>query len=264
METTRPCTVVGVRPAMSCSSFEKSRSGGQALSWLRMSHHSAKENNIARIHGPLRPGGLTPPAPTRTSPARPHIEHVAVLRSHLVDPALAGRGICAAALAEQRHQRGLDVGLHPAAVAADEDHGALLDQLPDPVFLRSQKMLHIGLRSLAARERGEEFCDAISGKRLELVGVEIILIWTAAAEEQHRRSERNTPRFERRALLQEAAEWREPGAGAAHDDRDRRIIRQPEAGLGLADRRKDALALAAAGEIGRADALVDAAARTRG
>src|ERR1700736_3573864 len=67
--------------------------------------------------------------------ARPHIEHVAVLRAHFLDPACAGRGINACALAVDRDQRGLDVGLHPAAIAADVDDRALLDQAPDLLLL---------------------------------------------------------------------------------------------------------------------------------
>ena len=86
----------------------------------------------------------------------------------------------------------------------------------------------------------------------------------AAAEEQHRRAQARALRFSRGALLQEAAERRKPRAGADHDDRHRRIVRQAEAGLGLADRGMNGVADAAAREIVRADAPVDAAARTRG
>ena len=105
----------------------------------------------------------------------------------------AGIGVGAAALAIDRHQRRLDVRLHLAAVAADIDDRALLDQAPDAILLRRDQMLHIGLRALAARERGVQFGDAVGGERLQLVGVEIILLGMTAAEEQHRRAERSRP-----------------------------------------------------------------------
>ena len=82
----------------------------------------------------------------------------------------------------------------------------------------------------------------------------------AAAEEQHRRAQCRALRLAGRALLQEAAERRQPRAGADHDDRHGRIVRQAEARLGLAHGGMDGVANTAAGKIVRADALVDAAA----
>src|SRR6185312_14284401 len=84
------------------------------------------------------------------SPCRPDIEHVAVLRAHILDPACAGGLIGTGVLTMDRDQRRLDVGLHPAAVAADEDDRALLDQPPDPVLLGGNEVLHIGLGALSA------------------------------------------------------------------------------------------------------------------
>src|SRR5215475_11330836 len=111
-----------------------------------------------------------------------------------------------------RHQRGLDVRLHLAAVAADEDHGALFDQAPDLVLLSREQVLDISLRPVAAREAGVELADAVGRKALELVRVEEILFGMAAAEEQHGRSQRCTLGVAGRALLQKAAERREPRA----------------------------------------------------
>ena len=107
-------------------------------------------------------------------------------------------------------------------------------------------MLHIGLRALAARERGVQLGDAIRGKCLEFVDIDKILIGMTAAEEQHRRAQAFTHCPLRGALLQEAAKWREPGAGADHDDRHRGVVRQAEARLGFAQRRMDGLAGVAA------------------
>ena len=131
-------------------------------------------------------------------------------------------------------------------------------------FSRRDQVLHIGLRTIGARERGVQFGDAAGGKGLQLVRIEIILIGMATAEKQHRGAKACAPGFQRGALLQEAAEWRQPRAGTDHDDRHGGIVGQPEPGLGFAHRRMDGLACATAGEIVRADALVDAATRTRG
>src|SRR5258706_7111862 len=87
-------------------------------------------------------------------PARPDIEHVAILRAKFVDPALALIGAGAAALTIDRDQGRLDVGLHLAAVAADVNYRATFDQAPDAVPLRRDQVLHIGFWALAARERG--------------------------------------------------------------------------------------------------------------
>src|SRR5882724_3662610 len=85
-----------------------------------------------------------------------------------------------------------------------------------------------------------------------------------AAEKQHRRAKLRALGLERGTLLQEAAERCQTRSGADHDNRHGWIVGQPEPGLGLANRRLDRLAFAAAGKIIRADAFIDAAARTRG
>src|SRR5271163_3221385 len=117
-------------------------------------------------------------------PARPDIEHVAVLRTQFLDPARAGIRIGARAIAIDRDQRRLDVRLHPRAVAADIDDRALLDHAPDLYALGCDQMLHIGLLPVETRERGMELGDAVRRKTHQLVGVEKILIGMAAAEEQ--------------------------------------------------------------------------------
>src|SRR5262245_18430295 len=83
---------------------------------------------------------------------RPHIQHVAVLRAHLIDPFCRGIRVDAGLLLMDRHQRGLDVRLHLAAVAADEDLGDLFDQAPDLVLLSRDQVLDISLWPAAARE----------------------------------------------------------------------------------------------------------------
>src|SRR5436309_15833907 len=89
--------------------------------------------------------------------SRPDVEHVAVLGAELVDPAQTRIGIAAGALAVDGNQRGLDVRLHLAAVAADVNDSALLDQTPDALILRRDQILHIGLRTLGSRECGVAF-----------------------------------------------------------------------------------------------------------
>src|SRR5580692_13138965 len=86
----------------------------------------------------------------RDLPAGPDVEHVAISGTEIIDPALAGLSISAAVLAIDRNQCRLDVRLHPAAVAADIDDRALLDQAPDTILLRRNQMLHIGLRAVSA------------------------------------------------------------------------------------------------------------------
>ena len=104
--------------------------------------------------------------------------------------------------------------------------------------------------------------DAAGFEGFQFIRVEKILIGMAAAEKQHRRAKLRALGLERGALLQKAAERCQTRSGADHDDRHGRIVGQPEPGLGLANRRLDGLAFAAAGKIIRADALIDAASRT--
>src|SRR6478672_3987899 len=196
--------------------------------------------------------------------ARPDVEHVAVPGAEIVDPAQSRIGIGARAFAIDRNQGCLDVGLHLSAVAADVNDRAAFDQAPNAVLLRRDEVLHIGLRSLSARERGVQFGNAARLECLQLIRIEKILLGMAAAEKQHRRAKLRAFGLERGALLQEAAERRQPGSGADHDDRHGRIVWQPEPGLRLANRRLDRLAFAAGREVVRADAMVHATARTRG
>src|SRR3984893_7943501 len=205
-----------------------------------------------------RPQLISVPSP------RPDIEHVAIFRAEIVDPAQPRIRIDAFAFAIDRDQRCLDVRLHLSAVAADINDRAYLDQAPNAFLLRPDQILHIGLWALRARERGVQFGDATGCERFQFVSVEIILIGMPAAEEQQPRAERRALRFQRGALLQEAAEWRQSRSGANHDDGHGSVVGQPEAGLGLAHRGVDRLSGAAAGTVIRADAFVDAASRTRG
>ena len=123
-------------------------------------------------------------------------------------------------------------------------------------------MLHIGLRPVGARERGVQFGNAVGGKGFQFVRVEKILVGMPAAEEQQRRPQLGALRLAVCTLLQEATEGRQSGAGTDHDHGLGRIVGQAEAGLGLAHRGMNVIADAAAGEIVRAHALVEAAART--
>src|SRR6516165_10890424 len=191
---------------------------------------------------------------------RPDVEHVAVPGAEIVDPARRTVCVRSGALTIDRRQGRLHIGLHLAAVAADIDDCAFLDQLPDAILLRGEQMLHIGLRPLHAREGSVQFAQALGGERLQLVGVDEVLLRMATAEEQHRRSKAGTPRLAIGALLQEPAEWGQPRARPDHDDRDRVVVRQAETGLGLAHGGMDRVARAAARQIARADATIDAAA----
>src|SRR5262245_35666886 len=121
-------------------------------------------------------------------------------------------------------------------------------------------MLHIGLRPVHARESSVQFAQAFSGEGLQLVGVDEVLLRMATAEEQHRRSKVGTPRLAMGALLQESAEWGQPRARTDHDNRDRVVVRQAETGPGLAHSGMDRVARAAARQIVRADATINAAA----
>src|SRR6478736_4108783 len=128
---------------------------------------------------------------TGNLPACPDVQHVAVFGAEIVDPAQPRIGIGALAFAIDRNQRGLDVGLHLSAVAADVNDRAAFDQAPNPFLLRGDQILHVGL---------------------QLVRVEKILIRMPAAEKQHRRAELRAFCLQRGALLQEATERRQTGA----------------------------------------------------
>src|ERR1019366_216120 len=78
-------------------------------------------------------------------PARPDVEHVAIFRAEIVDPAQRRIRLRACAIAIDRDQRGLDIGLHLSAVAADVDDRAVFDQAPNAFLLRRDQVLHIGL-----------------------------------------------------------------------------------------------------------------------
>src|SRR5215467_3671426 len=158
-------------------------------------------------------------AGTTSLAARPDVEHIAVLGAEFLDPARAGFRISASMFPIDRNQCGLDVRLHFASIAADEDDRALLDQAPDLLLLRRDQMLRIGLAFAGARERRVQFTNAVGGERLQLIRVEKILLRMPASEEQHRRPKPRACRFAGRALLQETTERREPRSRTDHDDR---------------------------------------------
>ena len=84
----------------------------------------------------------------------------------------------------QRDQRTFHVRFHLPAVAADEDHRALFDQVPDCIAFGQHEILHIGFWSIAARESDLQSSDAIAIEGLQLFGVEKIVVRPATAEEQ--------------------------------------------------------------------------------
>ena len=103
-----------------------------------------------------------------------------------------------------------------------------------------------------------------AAKRFEFIGVDEVLLGMAAAEEQHRLAERAALGLARRALLQEAAERRQAGAGADHDHRALRIVGQAEAlGRGVAHEAVHHVAGLGARQVVGAHALEGAAARAR-
>src|SRR5258706_4673773 len=249
---------------LSWSGQASTASPGPIATGRSVAHAGATSDAIADIggYGCLLSEGR--PRPNPGSAARPDVEHVAIFGAEILDPAQTRIGIGALAFAIDRNQCRLDVGLHLSAVAADVNDRAAFDQAPNAFPLRRDKVLHIGLRSFCARESGVQLGDAVGVEGFQFIRVEKILIGMAAAEEQHRRPKLCALGLERGTLLQEAAERRQTRSGPDHDDRHGRIVGQPEPGLGLANRRLDRLARAAAREIVRADAFIDAAARTRG
>src|ERR1019366_9934879 len=97
-------------------------------------------------HGVWVPAfAATTPVEIPWLPACPDVEHVAIPGAEIVDPAKRRIRFGACAIAIDRDQRGLDIGLHLSAVAADVDDRALFDQAPNAFLLRRDQILHIGL-----------------------------------------------------------------------------------------------------------------------
>ena len=106
------------------------------------------------------------------------------------------------------------VGRHAGGVAAYIDGSPLLELLPHQGPLLPQLILHVGLlRVRGAREAGEEAHHALVREGPQLVLVDEVLPGMAAAEEEQRGADRLPALPERGALLQEAAERREPVPG---------------------------------------------------
>src|SRR6185369_8686503 len=140
-----------------------------------------------------------------------------------LDPVHPGLGLLGAdsrCLLVDAHERLPHGGRHVAAVAADEDAGAATEQIGDVGAVLPDAVLnehHVALRLLV--ERRPHADDAGRLPRRELVAIEKVDIRVVAAEEEQRRADAAPVLRLCRALLQEAAERREPGAGAYHHHR---------------------------------------------
>eukprot|EP00047_Mylnosiga_fluctuans_P002363 m.224202 g.224202 ORF g.224202 m.224202 type:complete len:637 (+) comp11058_c0_seq1:190-2100(+) len=126
---------------------------------------------------------------------------------------------------------------HLLGIAAHVDIRAPLEQLADLLAVVAQVVLHIHLAGLVARGGHGEMCQGagLLGT-VQLVAVEIVVLAALAPEEEHRVANGLSGRLGMQALLDEAAERREAGAGADHDDRDLGVDGQAEAGLAHKDR----------------------------
>jgi hypothetical protein len=82
-----------------------------------------------------------------------------------------------------------------------------------------------------AGERDLEIGDSVAGEGRQFVGIEEVLFGMAAAEEEHRSSDRRALALEPGALLEESAKRGEARAGADHNDRGR--LGQAERRLGV-------------------------------
>ena len=80
-----------------------------------------------------------------------------------------------------------NVGSHPAGIAADVNHRARFEQLPNRIAADVDFVLDIAFfLSFDARKTGRQPDDFLSLKLAQFVFVDKILVWVAAAEKQNR------------------------------------------------------------------------------
>ena len=102
--------------------------------------------------------------------------------------------------------------------------GAALDEVPDLVVAVQHLVLHVLAPVLGAGgEHGAHRRPRELGQLAQLVGVELVVLRVAAAEEQHRGRHRGALLGRGGAVLEEPPERREPRARPHHDHRDGRF-----------------------------------------
>jgi hypothetical protein len=94
-----------------------------------------------------------------------------------------------------------DIGRHPRGLAAHKHRGLFLQEVPHPVAIRRDRLLHIGFRfAWLAREGAHEFRHVRRLERAHLVLVEELLNGIAAAEKEKRLADRRALLLQRCAL----------------------------------------------------------------
>ena len=175
-------------------------------------------------------------ATARRGSASPDVLDEPVGRAQAGQPRLRiglGRG---RPLPEDVQQRPAHPGGDRRGVAAHEDDGAVLQQVPHLVGAVEQRFLHVpGGPARIAGERVLHPDQVLLLVVAQLVGVELVGQRGAAAEEQQRPRGGQALFPLGRALLEEAAEGSQAGAGADHDHRDVGGLRWPELDGRLAD-----------------------------
>jgi hypothetical protein len=107
-----------------------------------------------------------------------------LLRDHIVDPLigflLAFTGLFLIDLADGPS----DIRCHAAGIAADVDGCAILNQLPDLRFVFTYPVLYVGPGLIwQTRKCGIQAGNPLIGKILQLLFIEEVLLWMAAAKE---------------------------------------------------------------------------------
>ena len=156
-----------------------------------------------------------------------------------------------AAFAKNLLQRGVYVLRHRVGVAAHVDRGTLLHPRIEIAPRIPQRVLHVALLRLVARERHvEPRQHAALQQVLPFELVQEVVRVVAMAEHQPV----PTARPDGIALLHEGAERRDPGARPDHDDRPLGIMRQAEMRGRLEKHAHPVAGLAPLGHIHRCDA----------
>ena len=105
-------------------------------------------------------------------------------------------------------------------VAADIDHGAAGEQVPDMILFALDQILYVRPGLTVGAGKGDlEIGHSRIGEPLELVGVQEVVLGVTATEEQDRLRDRDALLFQVGSLLQEAAEGGHAGTRPDHDHR---------------------------------------------
>src|SRR6266508_1258899 len=137
----------------------------------------------------------------------PHIGQVALLGRQLREPRFGLRFAGAGLRSVDAGKGGPDIRRHFAGITANVDHGPFLDELPNLVLALQDQLLDIGLGlSIQPRKSQLQSGHALRYERVELILIDEILLWMAAAKEQQRRADRLPLRLQSRPLLQKTPE----------------------------------------------------------